>query len=748
MIKSWIKIFYRNSKKNSLNLIINILGLALGFAGLMFVLLYLNDEKSYNEWNPEKGKIHRVVHHMANGEVWSNSTKIEGPTYKEEIPEVTDYYLSGGWYFPALLNVDGKDEFTEDILIGAANFFDFFPFEIYEGNVNSFKEAKNHIAVSKKLSDRYFEGGAAVGKIVILGNKSYVITTVFVANEKSYFNPEMVIQYSKEQTSDWSSFSRSLFCKIDENASIEDVESKMDAIFTKKSFIPEAEKSNISLEEFKDKNGSNVKLERVVDIRLHTLADDAGPEGKGNYQLILIMLGLSVLLIVISCVNFINLSVSSASQRSKEIGVKKTIGLSKFTIGVQYILEIIFQGFISFVLSLVFVELLMPYFNNFMNKYIGLLDGYVLLDMSVIALLISMCIGLIPAIYLSNFKAVEVLKGNVSRSKRGGVIRNAMLGIQFLISGLFLIGAMVIYLQVDYMTSKNLGFSGDHVLLVNINGLGDRYKKYELLKEELVKHPDIDIITSNYYTPGSENSSTTIVTYKDVIYKTKSDIVDFEYIKLVKLKILKGRGFEEKFASDTISNIVINETLAKELGIYNDPIGKQVRLAYSSPDGIYNKTVIGMVKDYHVKGFDQNINPMFMCHWNTFEWAKKYDFSTVIFKIKPENMGETIKFIEDYWTANVDPGYPFSYRFLNKQFQATFIKYKKQKTLFSILTFIVVLVSLLGLFALATLNIQQRLNEVAIRKTLGASTKEIMCQLIKGFIKIVLIVGSAEKVFI
>jgi len=735
MIKTWFKIFYRNAGKNWLNILINILGLTLGFAVLLLVLLYANDEKSYNAWNPDKDHIFKVIHKMSDGDIWGTSSAIEGEYYKEEIPEVEGIYLSDGWYDDNIVKVNGESKYTKKILEGESDFFDFFPFEIVQGSVKAFKEAKDHIAISQKTAISFFKKESAIGKNIEIEGKNYLVSTVFKGNSKSYFNPNLVLHFTEEVNKEWGNFSSILFCKLKKGASVKEVEKKMDKVFEKYRFIPNAKKEGISLEEYKNKSGLEVKLEKLTDIRLHTHSESAGPEGKGDYLLILIMLGLSILLIVISCVNFINLSTASASQRAKEVGVKKTLGLSKTTLTRQYIFEILLQGFVAFLLSLTLVEMILPYYNDFLEKDISLLDRSTLIDVSIIALLVSLFVGSIPAVYLSNFKAVEVLKGNTSRSKNGIFIRNVMLGLQFLISGFFLIGAFVIYEQVAFMLNKDLGFSGDQILVVRMNNYrNNRYKIYKTLKKEMIKYPGIEEITSNFYVPGGGMSSSTSFEYKNKEINANANAVDFNYLNLLNIKILKGRGLSEKFASDTISNIMINETAAKGLGIYNDPVGKKVQIGFG---GVKNKNVIGMVKDYYIEGFDKKISPMFIMHWKTYKWMES-NMHSVQFKVKPEHIDETIKYIENYWVKNVEQGYPFEYNFLNKQFQKTFKKYQKQKLLFMILTSIVVIISLLGLFALATLTIQQRLKEVAIRKTLGASVYEIMYQLIKSFVIIVL----------
>ena len=739
MLKTWFKIFYRNSKKNWLNIVVNIFGLTVGFAGLLIVLLYMNDEKSYNANNQNVNEVYRVIHKMSNGAIWSNSTNVEGVKFKEDIPEINSFYLSNGWLRSSLIKINGKEKYVEDILEGNENFFDFFTFKIIEGSADAFKNGKDKLAISEEQAKNLFGNESAIGKTIDAYNRTFIVSTVYKIVGLHYYMPKMIVQFEKEPTGSWGSFSNSLFIKVAENSNIKDVTKKMNDVWFKNATEPQAKREGISTAAFFEKHGTTVMIEPLKDIRLKTIAEEGGPEGKGNYQLIIIMLSLSILLIIISCVNFINLSIASATQRAKEVGVKKTLGLSKLTLMHQYALEIVLQGFIAFVFSLVLVELILPSFNDFMNKEISILHFGLLIKVGIVAILISLIIGFIPAIYLSKFKSIEVLKGNISRSKQGIFARNLMLGVQFLISGFFLTGSIIIYNQVDYMMNKDLGFKGEQVVIIRLNKNEDKYKKYQLAKKELVKHPNIEAVTSNSYTIGGGSSSSTNVDYKDITVQTYSNAIDFNYLQTMDIKLVKGRYLKEKFASDTLKNVLINETLAKKFNIYDDPIGKKINAGFGddSNDG-KNLNIVGMVEDYHTYGLDSKITPTMMTHWNTFDWMRN-NLWWMQFKIKPENADETLKYLEDYWNKNVEQGYPFKAQFLNKRFAKTFKKYQNQKTLFLILTSVVIFISLLGLFALATLTIQQRLKEVAIRKTLGASVKEIMFQLIKNFLKITLI---------
>ncbi|WP_046757022.1 ABC transporter permease [Kordia jejudonensis] len=739
MLQTWIKLFFRNSKKNWLNLVVNISGLTLGFAGLLIVLLYFNDELSYNNWNPDKDDIYRVSNTSKRNGIWFTSTSAEAILFKSDIPEVQETVLVSPFYRSRVL-IDGERKiYTEKMTQTEPNFFDFFPFTIVEGSTAKFAENRKHIALSKELATKFYGKRSPIGEMVKIDGNDLIIACVYEVPGNSHYESELLMQFSEPFELHWGNFQNELFCKITKDANIDEVRQKMNTVIIDKNIKPQLAENNMTLEEVKEKFGiMEVVLEQLSTIRLHHKANHAGPGGKGNYQLLLVLLGLSILLIVISCVNFINLSTASASQRAKEVGVKKTLGLSKKQLIFQYVFEILLQGLVALLFGLILVEFLLPYFNQFMDTNITILNGEILLKLIGIAILTSIIIGSIPALYLANFEAIEVLKGNFSRSKKGVIARNIMLGLQFLISGFFLIGVLVIYNQMSYMINKDLGFTKEQTLVVNVYNIDDEYKKYELLKNAMTSHENITEISTSMFVPGDGNVNGTSIRYKDESFNSASNTVDHNYIDFAQLHVLKGRTFSEAFASDTVSNIIINETTAKRLGIYNDPIGKKVRIGWQPDEDERQLEVIGMIKDYHFDGFDVKIDPMFLIHWKTFPMTKRW-VNAIQFKVKPENISQTIADIEEFWKGNIDANYPFDYKFLDDRFAETYEKYQKQQTMFLILSTIVIIISLLGLFALATLTIQQRLKEVAIRKTLGASVKEIIFQLVKSFLKITLI---------
>ncbi len=738
MLQTWFKIFFRNQKKNWLNILINITGLTLGLAGLLIVLLYLKEEKSYNQWNPNKDNVYRVnIKHKTNG-IWFVANPGQYITYKNEIPEVEDAVMINHRYSERVIKFEDHSEFSKKGIYTDPGFFKFFPFKIIEGSTAKFEENREQIALSERLAKRIFKGMSATGNIVEIDSKNYTVACVYQIEKNSHYEPELLLQFSEPFEVHWGNHNNELFCKLKENSDITAVKAKMDNILVEKFYKPQAKEEGVDFNNYRDRYGVNeVLLDNLDTMYLHNTAGRAGPSGTGNYQLLMVLLGLSILLIVISCVNFINLSIATATQRSKEVGVKKTLGSSKKQLIFQYVSEIVLQGLVSFMLALIIVELILPYFNQFINKEITILSLSSIGVLFLVTIIISFFVGSIPAVYLANFKAAEVLKGNISKTKRGNLARNIMLGLQFLISGFFIISIFVINSQIEYMMQKDLGFTQEQILAVSIYNIDDEYDKYKLIKKELSGNPNIVDITTSMFVPGDGfvNGTNFRFPEKDISFNSASNIVDLNYVDFAGLKLLKGRTFSEKFVSDTINSVIINETIAKSMGVYDNPIGKKIRIGWQE-DEEADLEIIGMIKDYHFDGFDTKISPMFLVSWDSFSFAKNW-MPAIQFKLKTQNIEESIATIEEFWRENIDTKYPFSYEFLDKKFAKTYDKYKKQQVMFLILSIVVVIISLLGLFALATLTIQQRLKEVAIRKTLGASVKEIMYQLIKSFLKII-----------
>ena len=726
LIKNWIKIAFRNFTKNKLATFINVFGLTLGLVGVILTILYWKDELSFNQWNPERNEVYNVVHDMGD-EIWSTATIPEGPKMKETFPEIQDFlYLN--WQDDELVQTNGKSFYMNNLLPATSNFFEFFPFEFVEGSSQNALADLQSIAISTKWAKSLYGDTQAVGKTIKILDNEYIVKGVYKNDVNSSENPDAVIPIDwnkmwEKNGTQWGNYSYKLYVKIKDGSYSEDLVKRInhEVVYVSQT-LPNSKGEGISIEEYENKYGkTEIIFDKLSEMRLFSVGD-GGTLGKGNLSLLYIMSGLALVILLLSCVNFINLTTANSIKRAKEVGVRKTLGAQRKNLILQFMLESFVLCLFSLLLALALAEIILPYFNGYLNKNMKLDFSSMIVYLSLCLMVTILLSGLIPALYLSKFQPLKVLKGNFSRSKSGTLIRDGLMGFQFLISSFFLIGGLVIYQQVQYMMTRDLGFNADQTLVVYMNDYrGDkRFQKYELLKQNFKNIDGIETISSAMRIPGNLNNNTSNLNYLDNSIQAASCAMDFNYLDLMKVKIVEGRNLSSEISSDTIQNVLVNETLVKELGLKN-PIGTEVQSGMN--EAKFN--IVGVVQDFFIQGFDQKIRPTIFFHWNTVDW-QKYNFNSVLFKIQPDKTQSVLNEIEKRWKTEIEPGYPFNYNFVDQQFARTYDQYKKQKNLFFILTIAVVTIALLGLFGLVSFIIEQRMREISIRKTLGASQSNLV----------------------
>ncbi|MGN7810499.1 ABC transporter permease [Flavobacterium sp. 22076] len=737
MLKNWINIFIYHIKNNKLFTALNVLGLSIGIAGLIFAILYWNDEQSYDQWNPNKDNIFLVANQMDATTYWASSSAPIGPAIKEINPEVASYCYLSGDYDNEIIRFNNKKVQSDKIIAAQKNFFEYFPYSFIEGNSKTALPDINSICLSQDLAAQLFGNETALGKQVVLKGKNLIVTGVYKLDKKSAYNPSCVVNFMDERLKGnaqaWGDFQFVLLLKLKNPSEQKRVTQNLQKIYFENMTSRYAKNQGISPEEFIKKYGE-VKpcLESLSSIRLHTKTGGLA-EPKGNYQFLLIMVGLSVLILILSIVNYVNSATANAVKRAKEVGVRKIIGASKTAIVKQFIFETAVIALLSILISLVIVELSLPYYNAFLEKSLALQSSQFYLQLVVIFVITVILAGIFPAVYVSNFESLKVLKGNFGRSKSGVWLRNGMLIFQFAVAAFFIVGSYVVYEQIDLMNSKDLGFNGKQILNIsyrNIYGEGitnkDRFERYSIIKNQLQHIKGVQQVSSAGFVLGNGARSVISYHYKDLNIDGSNMPIDFGLLEMMKIKIVKGRSFNPEFAQDTISSMLINETALKLLN-EKDPIGKKVH--WNGLDAI----IVGVVKDFNVGNPGEPIPPMSFFHFKTVPWFTA-NLNNIYITADPKTMQQTIAGIENLWIKKVDPDYPFVYDFVDKQYKRSFSSYVKQKNLFSLLNIIVITIALLGLFALASYSIERRMKEIAIRKTLGAETNVLLKELCKQYI--------------
>lgn len=740
MLSNWLKIAFINYKKNWLSTIINLFGLTVGLTGFMLILMHWNDEESYEKWNPKKDNIYYFQTYNKKENTYGASISYPlAENAAKRITEVQDFVLMTNNGIAYKMISKNKTAYIENGLQVTENFFNLFPFKLIAGSYKDAFRNDNNIAISIETAKKMFGKTDVAGETLKFSNKEYVITAVYELPEgNGQIKPDFIVKPAEQLKNDkeqWGNFNYAGFFLLKNGADPKAFETKFQNILMMRAKI-NSKDSGMTPEQYIDTYGPTSSILTSLDkIKLHA---ESSWFGKPDFKTLMILFTLSVLIVVLSAINFINLKTAQASQRAKEVGVRKAIGSTRFSLIKQFLLETFVICFLAYFLSLALTELLLPGFNKFFNKEIKMNDWHVYFYSLLMVLAVTLISGLIPAFYLSNFKAIETLKGNFSRSRHGIWLRNGILTLQLIISSFFIIGGLIVNSQVKYMMNKDLGFNGNQIYQINFNEYGEGQKpwlKYERLKAEMAKIPGVESISYSEAPPGTGNYSSSNMDYMNTSIQAQHGSMDYDYLQFIGVKLLKGRWLNPKLASDTMNSAIVNEAFVRKFGWNNDQIMKRdIRPGFDYKP----YKIVGIIKDFNIRSLNSEVEPMIFFHYKETEW-KRYNMNNIQFKLKADDIDGTVKRLKTYWMNQAEPGYPFNGYFIDKQFAKTFEKYQKQQTLFTILNAMVLLVALLGLFALSSLMIEQKLKDVAIRKTLGASDGTLVFGLTKQFLWITVI---------
>lgn len=735
MLKNWLKIAFINYRKNWLSTIINVLGLSVGLCVFLLIFIHWQDEKSYEEWIPNKENIYFVENGSSSFGIMSSSSYPEIFVSKEKFSEIEDGTLYNDWG-KQKLSVGNNSAYVA----GSASvdsFFSFFPYEKIAGNFVGALSDTGKIALSDKTARLLFGDDylAAVGKLVKMDSsgKEYVVSVIYKLPEtNTVFQPDFLYRnpYMDESKDQWTNYSYNGFFRLKPGTDIKALENKLSKQMQQQDEIS-AKKWGYAVDK---KNPPTVYLTPISKMKLEAKSEGIN---RGDRKSILILMGLSALILILSGINLINLKTAQASQRAKEVGVRKAIGSSKSKLVLQFLLETFMICLAAYIIAFAMVELSLPSYNKFLNKQIKLTDPSLFIYTGLLLIIFSLISGLIPALYLSNFKPINTLKGNFARSKSGVLLRNSILTLQLIISSFFIICSLIIHSQVSYMMSKDLGFKGDQAIQINFKKTNwennFNINKYRLLKNELARINGVTDITGSVNSLGSGSANASIVkksTDTTKTFETMLGGIDENFLRFYKVKFLSGRDLDWKKASDTINGAVVNETFAAKLG-YNPKMALNQEF-FTGWDGKKKYKILGVVTDVNYAGVEQRVMPIVYFNYDR-NWVKN-NMQNLQIKLSGNDIDGTLERIKEFWLTKAEPGYPFDYQFVDKQFARTFEKFQKQQTLFTTLNVVVLVIALLGLFALSSLLIEQKLKDVAIKKTLGADEKTIIWDLTKRFL--------------
>ncbi|WP_442588315.1 ABC transporter permease [Pedobacter sp. AW31-3R] len=731
MFKLNLKIALRNLWKNSTYALISIAGLAVALTIFILAALYANDQRRYDSWSADYQKIYRV-NYRGNGEDVALSPGNMATYSNEKIAAVAAATrIQDYWWGDLLVKTKAKSLYLDNILLVDSNFFKVFAYPALYGNLDKAMMAPKSLVMSKETSEILFGKGVnPVGETIMLDNKEgYIIDAVVdEARYPSHFKFKMIRRFKNSASDDY--YSNNYYTYVRLHSSPADINQTEQLFNTTRKEVMKAELRKLPIDEQAGLAGviesDRLYLQSVADIHLTKSNVEYEFPGNGIGTYMYMMLVVAVLVIVIAAVNFSNLSVTMASRRAKETGVRKVLGAQKMQIGIQFIVETAMQCLLSFVLALVAVELLLPVFNHMAGSSIVLEEWkdyqQVLAQVLLVLLVLTFLVGLYPALMISNIIPAKVLKGNFGTSNSGALLRNVLIVVQFSIAVLFVSGIWIINSQLNYMQRKDLGYKPEQVLAISMmQDVSDAH--FHQIKNTLKGIQGVNTISRADHLPGEDLGGNSY-RINGKSYNTGFITVDVDYFSTLGMKLLEGREYSSAHVADTVNSIIITETAARSFNLVN-PIGK---IIHRNTDF----RVIGLVKDFNHYSPEKAIQPL------VFQYMQGNALRYVLVNIGTGNSAETLAKIEEAW-QKLEPQFPMKYTFLDQTFAAMLHQQQQLRSIIGLLSVVTVVLALMGLFAIAAFNTQRRRKEIGIRKVLGASLLDILKLLNKQFVVLVLV---------
>jgi len=720
MYKFIFKFAIRHFLRNKFYTIINISGLSIGLACTLAILLWVMDERSYDMFHSNIDNLYRVVENQyyAGGELFPVAVT-PSPLAKnltDEFPEITHATRFKNSF--SVIEKDGQT-FTESSAFVDKDFFEIFSVDFIEGNKENSLNDLNSVVLTKNLAEKYFDGNP-VGKILKI-NKDYEFVITGVINkfpDNSHINFDLLLpcEHLKNEGQDldqWGNNWLFTYVLLHENHNLDDLN----------------EKIINTIKDHTEGSVTDIYLQPVKEIHLYSAGKytaDVGGHGDIRYVNIFIVIAIAVLLI--ACINFMNLTTAKSSNRAREIAFKKVVGSTKNQLIRQFITESIMVCFVAYILAIALVDIFLPSFNELSGKDLSIPYfswGFLIFSMSFI-IFVGLLAGSYPSFYLSSFKGVEILKGLPNRRGGNAAFRQLLVVVQFSLSLFLIIGFLIISRQLDYMKNKKLGLDKDNVVYVFMNA--SMRQKSDVVKNDMLQNPDIlSVSTSNQFPTYIANSSSGVEWQgKDpdetILFHNLS--VDADYLKTFKLELKDGRFFSDDIPSDTLA-VVINEQALSTMGLEN-PIGSELKFFG------FDVRIIGVLKDFHFKSLHNKIEPIIL--------YQRRDRNYIMFlRISNFNITESIAYIEDVYKKHSSDNREFFYKFLDEDYENLYNAEQRTGKIFQFFAILAIFISCLGLFALASFMAERRIKEIGIRKANGAKTEDIIMLLTKDFTKLVII---------
>jgi len=746
MLRNYLKFAIRLSFKHKVYSIINILGLAIGIASFLFILLYVQDELSYDKFHNNYDQIYRINTHGVLGGEDFNAPYTPIPLAENlilEFPEVeTATRIVAGSH--KLVSYKDKKFSEKKFFYSDSTFFEIFNIPLIHGNSGTVLNQPNTVVLTETTAKRYFGDEDAIGKVIKLDNGlDYKVTGICEdVPSNSHFHFDLMaslVTYEEFRSGgNWINLSLFTYVVFKEGADKASIEKKLEDLLIKYIGPQLEEYLGFSIKDFGDAGQRyEYYIQPITEIHLRSNLDsELEPRGQITYIYIFSLIGICILLI--ASTNFMNISTARSAVRAKEIGIRKVIGAHRFSLVQQFLSESVLFSVLALIIGLALVELLMQEFNTLTNKQLSitLFENFYLLPLLLtFSIILGVLAGSYPAYYLSAFNPIEVLRRDKKIGTKKSKLRSALVLSQFTVSIILFIGTIIIYKQLDFIQNKELGFEKENVVVLRrAYAIG---KKFESFKAELMKNPAIISASIANDVPGenaSESLSFLMPGHPNADLRPISFIVcDKDYLNTLNINLLAGEFFSKENTTDSVS-ITINQACAEALEL-DEPIGKYLILP-KLKDSLQNTycKIVGVMNNFNYKSLHEEIKPVVCFPFSKAFWHVQY----FAIKIKKGDIETTLSFLQDTWNEFADDQ-PFEFFFIENRLNSLYLNEKTSARLFIIFSILAIFIACLGLFALATFTAEQKSKQIGIYKILGASVSKIIFSLVKEFTKWVVI---------
>jgi putative ABC transport system permease protein len=729
MFKNYFKTAFRSLARNKVYSFINIAGLSLGSACAMLIMLYVKDEVSFDRFHKNENNIYRIVSKRKENKI-SATGLLQGPRFMQNVPGIKSFVRVDNRYEDIKT---GTDVQSQSLFYVDSNFFSVFTFPLLSGDAKTCLTEPHSIVLSENAAKKQFGTTDVVGKIMMIKEDStfvpYKVTAVAKrCPQNSSIQFDMLLPFKESEvdandTHNWFNNYLNTFIVLDDKTNPQTVEKQMQGFY-----VADAKQTFYEMLKNDGGNPDDISmgtyfLQPFLDIHLNPdLPAQKGLSNSSNPMYSYILSGIALFVLLIACINFVNLTIARSVRRAKEVGIRKVVGGERKQLIMQFLGESFFLCTIAFALAILLAQSLLPLFNDLSNKALSisyLFDAKLIAGYIILYIITGLLAGFYPALVLSGYNPVHTLYGRFSISGKN-YLQKSLVVLQFTLASFLIIATCIIYSQFNFLTKTDLGYDDNNLVIVNKSGL--THSDAAIFKNELLKNPNIAGVTvknAGEWGTGTKNAAGATVYFTN-------ETVDENYLPLLKIPLVAGRNFSIAFPADSIQSIIVNESFVKAAH-WQNPVGETINMLGSS-----NQTyrVIGVVKDYHFASLTKKITPQL--------FTMNGSYGTYYIKIKPNTATASLQWIQKTY-QRFYPMSSYSYVFKNDENRKQYADVEKWKQIILFGAILTIFISCIGLFGLSVLSAEKRTKEIGIRKVLGASVQQIVTTLSTDFIKLVVL---------